>query len=129
MEYTIKPLSPELAATFTGYFNSIDFGHAPHWSTCYCRFYQANCTYEEWQNRTGEKNRLEAIDEIRAGNMKGYLAFNGDLCIGWCNANDANQYVRLKEDINHIIAGKKIGCVICFAIHLFCAVEGSNSLV
>lgn len=117
MNYTIKPLSSELSSTFTGYFDNLDFGHEPHWATCFCRFYHTNCSAAEWSNRTGEENRLEAIEQIKAGNMKGYLAFDGDKCIGWCNANNVNQYIRLEEDIKHIVKGKKVGCVICFVIH------------
>lgn len=117
MKYTIKPLSPELAITFAEYFYSLDFGHEPHWATCFCRFYHTNCSTDQWSDRTGEENRLEAIEQIKAGNMKGYLAFDGDRCIGWCNANNVNQYIRLKQDIKHLVEGKKVGCIICFVIH------------
>ncbi|MFZ5967338.1 MAG: GNAT family N-acetyltransferase [Bacillota bacterium] len=117
MKYTIKPLSSELATTFTEYLEALDFGHATHWATCFCRFYHTNCSYEQWQNRTGAENRAEAIEQIKAGNMKGYLAFDGDKCIGWCNANNVSQYIRLQEDIKHIINDQKVGCVICFVIH------------
>ncbi len=117
MSYSIKPLSPALATTFTDYLSNLDFGHEPHWATCFCRYYHSNCSADQWQIRTGEHNRLEAVDQIQAGKMKGYLAFDGDKCIGWCNANDASQYIRLEQDIKHIMDGKKVGCVICFVIH------------
>ncbi|HWR60969.1 MAG TPA: hypothetical protein VN580_05120 [Clostridia bacterium] len=39
MDYSVKPLSPELADTFTDYLTNLDFSHSPHWSTCFCRFY------------------------------------------------------------------------------------------
>lgn len=117
MKYTIKSLSPELSSIFTEYFEKLDFGHEPHWATCFCRFYHTNCSSEKWHKRTGEENRLEAIEQIKAGNMKGYLAFDGDKCIGWCNANNVSRYIRLEDDIKHIVTGKKVGCVICFVIH------------
>lgn len=117
MHYSIKPLSPELAMTFTEYLSNLDFGHAPHWATCFCRFYHTGCSGEEWQNRTGEENRLEALEEIKAGNMKGYLAFDGEKCIGWCNANHIGQYIRLENYVKHIVENQRIGCVICFVIH------------
>lgn len=117
MDYSVKPLSPELAATFTSYLVNLDFSHSPHWSTCFCRFYHTDCTAEQWQNRTGEENRDEAIAQIKEGNMKGYLAFDGEKCIGWCNANDLQQYKRLKNDFNHLVGDSKTGCVICFVIH------------
>ncbi|MDV4152219.1 GNAT family N-acetyltransferase [Clostridium sp. AL.422] len=117
MEYEIKPLTPELHTIFTDYLENLDFGHAPHWSTCFCRFYHTNCSQLEWQKRAGIENRTEAIEEIKAEKMKGYLAFDGDKCIGWCNANDVRQFLRLEEDLKHITNDKKIGCAICFVIH------------
>lgn len=117
MNYVIKPLSPELAMVYADYLENLDFGHSPHWSTCYCRFYHTNCSQSRWQARTGEENRREAIEQINMGNMKGYLAFDGDKCIGWCNANNIREYIRLEDEINHIIKDKKVGCTICFVIH------------
>lgn len=117
MEYKIRPLVPELAAVFTDYISSLDFGHEPHWSTCFCRFYHTDCSSEQWQNRTGEENKAEAIEQIEAGNMKGYLAFHGSKCIGWCNANDIHQYIRLEGDLKHVVKDQKVGCAICFVIH------------
>lgn len=117
MNYVVKPLSPELSGKFTDYLENLDFNHSPHWASCFCRFYHTNCSFEEWQGRSGLENKLEAIDEIEKGNMKGYLAFDEDKCIGWCNANDAGKYVRLKEYLKDIISDKKVGLVICFVIH------------
>lgn len=117
MSYTIKALAPEMADLFTDYLGNLDFSHSPHWATCYCRFYHTNCTREQWQSRAGEENRLEAIQQIQEGKMKGYLAFDGEKCIGWCNANDARQYIRLESEMKPIIKDKKVGCVICFVIH------------
>jgi GNAT superfamily N-acetyltransferase len=117
MSYIVKPLSAETAESFVEYLGGLDFGHAPHWATCFCRFYHLDCSREEWMNRSGEVNKKEAIEEIKAGNMKGYLAFDGEKCIGWCNANSAEKYLRLKDDIKPVIKDKKAGCVICFVIH------------
>lgn len=117
MNYTVKPLSPELAETFTEYLENLSFDHEPHWAGCFCRYYHTNCSFEQWQNRTGAENRIEAIEQIVNGSMKGYLAFDGDKCIGWCNANDIHEFKRLENDINHIIKNQKVGCVICFVIH------------
>lgn len=117
MIYEIKQLKPELDITFTDYLGNLDFGHAPHWATCYCRYYHSNCSMEAWQQRTGEQNRQEALEQIKSSKMKGYLAFDGDKCIGWCNANNVNEYLRFENDLDTIIKDKKTGCVICFVIH------------
>ncbi len=117
MDYSIKPLTPELASTFAEYLERLDFGHAPHWATCYCMFYHLACSHEEWQNRKGPENRAEAIERIGSGTMKGYLAFDGDKCIGWCNANDAVSYVRLEKELEPVIKDKRVGSTICYVIH------------
>lgn len=117
MEYTIKPLTPDLSPVFADYLGGLDFGHSPHWATCFCRFYHTNCSSADWQGRAGEENRTEAIAAIAAGTMEGLLAFDGDKCIGWCNANDVERFLRFEDDFDHLTKGKKVGCVICFVIH------------
>ncbi|MDF2541551.1 MAG: hypothetical protein K0S47_1269 [Herbinix sp.] len=117
MNYYVKPLKPEHAGTFTDYLGNLDFHHAPHWSTCFCRYYFSNCSFEEWVEKTGEANKKEALNEIKNGNMKGFLAFDGDTCIGWCNANDSRKFLRLENYLEPIIGGKKVGCIICYVVH------------
>lgn len=117
MTYTIRKLCPELANTFVEYLENLDFHHAPHWASCFCRFYHTDCTMAQWQSRAAMENRTEALEQINSGNMKGYLAFDGEKCIGWCNANDASLYIRLQSDLEHIIKGQKAGLTICFVIH------------
>ncbi len=117
MNYTVKPLEASNAEVFTAYLGNLDFSLTPHWATCFCRFYYCNCSGEEWMGRSGEVNRTEALEDIRSGNMEGYLAFDEDKCIGWCSANDINRFPRLTEDVGHLVKGKKTGCTICYVIH------------
>ncbi len=116
MNCTIKPLGPELAQTFVEYLGNLDFHHAPHWSTCFCRFYYTDCSQEEWVGRAGEKNAAEAVQMIREGQMNGYLAFDGDTCIGWCLADDATRFIRLKNEMAPVITGKRVGSILCYVI-------------
>lgn len=117
MEYKVRALTPQLAECFADYLEGLDFSYAPHWATCYCRYYHLNCSREEWMGRTGQENRKESLEQIKSGNMKGYLAFENDKCIGWCNANDIHSYLRLENSFDSIIKDQKVGCVICFVIH------------
>ncbi len=117
MSYRIELLNKELSATFVEYLENVDFSNTPHWSTCFCRFYHSNCSYDQWSKRTGIENHNEAIEQINAGNMKGYLAFDQDKCIGWCNANDIKQYLRIEDDLKPYTKNYKVGCIICFVIH------------
>ena len=117
MQLTIQPLTPPLAQSFCDYLTGLDFSATPHWASCFCRFYHTSCSQQEWMARTAEENRAEALREIEAGNMRGYLAFAGETCVGWCNANDILQYPRLSEDTAARCLGKRVGCTICFVIH------------
>lgn len=117
MPLEILPLSPALADVFCDYLTRLDFSATPHWSSCFCRFYHTTCTQQEWMNRTAEENRAEAKAEIAAGNMRGYLAFDAGLCVGWCNANDVAQYPRLAEYTDEMCRGKRVACTICYVIH------------
>ena len=58
-----------------------------------------------------------AKQELLTGNMRGYLAFDAGVCVGWCNANDVAQYPRLTEFTEELCRGKRVGCTICFVIH------------
>jgi GNAT superfamily N-acetyltransferase len=117
MIYEVKPVTPEMASIFTSFFENLDFSHARHWSTCFCRYYHTDCSPEEWFNRPAGQNRKEAFEAIANGTMKGYLAFDHDTCIGWCNANNLDAYPRLKAEAKLLGQGKKVGCVICFVVH------------
>lgn len=117
MSYTILPLSPELAGTFADFLSNLDFKDTPHWASCFCRFYHLTCSAEEWRTRTLETNRSEALSEIAAGNMRGYLAFEDETCVGWCNANDLLNFPRLYPDFEELAGGKRVGCTICYVIH------------
>lgn len=117
MSYRIEPLEHHSATIFTDYLGNLDFGHAPEWSTCYCRFYHTDCDMNTWMSRSGETNKIEAINAIGQGEMKGFLAFDEDKCIGWLNANDARSMIRLKNEMAPMIKDKKVGCTICYVIH------------
>lgn len=117
MAYRIEPLRKTSANIFTDYLENIEFGHAPEWATCFCRFYHTTCDQDEWMMRTGETNRIEAVDAIKNGEMQGFLAFDGEKCIGWLNANDASAMVRLKDYLKPVIKEQKVGCTICYVIH------------
>ena len=117
MQLSIRPLSPALARTFCDFLSGLDFAATPHWASCFCRYYHLTCTQQEWMSRTLEQNRAEALREIEAGNMRGYLAFDQETCVGWCNASNLQDLPRLQEDTAELCRGKRVGCTICYVIH------------
>ncbi|NLI53604.1 MAG: GNAT family N-acetyltransferase [Clostridiales bacterium] len=117
MAYDIRALSPGLGTVFTDYLSGLDFANTPHWASCFCRYYHTVCPAEDWMARSLETNRSEALREIEAGRMRGYLAFEDGACVGWCNANDIANFPRIYPDVAEQCHGKRVGCTICFVIH------------
>jgi GNAT superfamily N-acetyltransferase len=117
MEIEIRALTPELADSFATYLGGLNFDHSPHWATCYCRFYHTDVSAEVWQGRSGEVNKAESLEAIHACEMKGYLAFDGDQCVGWCNANALASYKRMKPYWPMGEDPARIGATMCYVIH------------
>jgi len=54
---------------------------------------------------------------IASGRMRGYLAFAGDLPVGWCHADAMASLSRLEDDCGEPdYAGKKVGVIVCFLV-------------
>lgn len=121
LKLEIKPLTPDLADVLVNHLGGLSFDHAPHWASCFCRFYHTDCDMAHWKLRSAEDNRQDALAAIQSGQMKGYLAFEGNGCIGWLNANDSTSYIRLKDELASVTitetGTKKVGVVICYVIH------------
>ncbi|MCK7492292.1 MAG: hypothetical protein MZW92_12350 [Comamonadaceae bacterium] len=117
MSMEIRALGPADAERFAGLFDAMAFEHAREWKTCYCRYYQTACDFDAWIKRTGAENRDDAVRAIRTGTMHGYVAIEDDRCVGWVNAGNALDYVRLHDDLQGICRrSHKIGLTICFVI-------------
>lgn len=117
MDITVNKVQPGMGKVFGDYFAGLEFAHEPHFATCFCRFYHLNTDLDDWKSRSGEQNRNESEEAIEAGEMTGYMAFDGDKAVGWLNANDSGAYPRLQEWIGSTVEGKKVGVVICYVIH------------
>ena len=88
LKSSIRPLSPDLLDDYLSFFDHDAFCDNPDWQSCYCAFFHfySRAREQEWEERTGEENRAMVCDLIRAGRMRGYLAFVGAKAVGWCHA-------------------------------------------
>ena len=115
MKFEIKPLSPDVLDDFLYFFDNIEFQDHPEWSVCYCYSFHYIGPAAEWHNR--EKNRSSVIKLINENYMHGYLAYEDEKPIGWCNANDKLNFERLKLNSEIWDSDKhKICSVVCFLI-------------
>lgn len=116
----IRPLSPELCEDWLWFFDKIAFQDHEDWAFCYClEGHLDRETNEKWA--TPEERREKAVELIRTGGMKGYLAYIGDNVIGWCNVNDRENYRYLTEmfrESGYQTEGedKKVKAIYCFLI-------------
>ena len=123
MNLTIRKLTPQLAADYFDFFENRAFtDDSPY--RCYCQVYQMSkaeytAAYDkmDWSD-VGRASREEAARQIAAGILQGYLAYAGDLVIGWCNANDRTNYpAEPQHDVPfHAPPEKREKAVVCFEI-------------
>ena len=91
MDICIKKLKPEMAEKFLYYFDHDAFSDHEEWSACYCL--QSHLSREEDENCIlKEERRQKAKDLVQQGIMTGYLIYDGDKIVGWCNAGDKFDY-------------------------------------
>lgn len=137
MNITIKPLSPELVDDFFDFFDNRAFTDNSPMRPCYCCRPQMSVEQEQAElvsllkRNAGVMPRdipefmttLRKITEkqIQAGALRGYLAFDAGIAIGWCNANNKANYTPLgiSDGIMSAYVSKPNECVksvVCFEI-------------
>ena len=115
MSIEIRPLSPELKEDYLSFFESVEFREHPHWADCYCYSYHFTGPPEDWIR---EKNRHCVSAMIDAGSMKGYLAYQGDQVVAWCNANQRSAYQLLTKTYELVDPDQERICsIVCFLVH------------
>jgi hypothetical protein len=132
MDVEIKPLTPELAEDFLGFFDHTAFSDHPEWSWCYCMFYHFCSTdLPEWEKLDKPGVRSKAAGRIMDGGMHGYLLYVDGNVAGWCNTGDKAGYRRLVatpslwQDENDV----KVKSIVCFIIAPAFRRQGLASLV
>ena len=115
MNIEIKPLTKNLRDEYLFLFDNMVHKENPDWSKCYCNDYHflgdvATCTREI--------SRSSVINLINENKLTGYLVFDDDKPIGWCNVNNRLNYQRLLRDYDLIDNPDDKACsIVCFLIH------------
>jgi GNAT superfamily N-acetyltransferase len=116
MDIEIKKLAPALLEDFLYLFDNTAFTDNPHWASCYCYFYHANCSGEEWKKRTAQENKKATINLISAGKMHGFLAYSGGTPVAWCHTDLRRNLPQLNDFCNEEDIKYKIGSIVCFIV-------------
>lgn len=91
MDIEIRPLTPDLAEEYARFFDTTPHDDCREEHRCYCvPWCSDDCSgdYEARYLSSAEKRRQYAIQCVKNGAIRGYLAYAGGKVVGWCNAND-----------------------------------------
>jgi len=115
MPVETKALSPELLKQWLHYFDNVAFTDNSDWGECYCCFFHL-CS-EDWKKATRATNRAFAQQAIMERKITGYLAFENNAPVGWCNVNLKENFARIAEDEELQSSEKtKVASVVCFNV-------------
>ena len=119
---TIKHLSPELNKDYLDFFDNRAFTDGNPNGPCYCT--SPNQDEETIKQMVGEFKtygvkktlRKYAAEMLDKNLIQGYLAYDGELAVGWCNAADIKSYAGfVPEFARKNTCGKTIS-IVCFEI-------------
>ena len=125
MNLKIKPLTSDLMPDYLDFFDNRAFSDNNPCGPCYCTGPNMDASTEqqmvcEFGNDVKGTIRRYAVKMLAEEKIHGYLAFDGAVSIGWCNAGDMDSY--LINDFGFIPDfarqdkyGKTMS-VVCFAI-------------
>ena len=120
MELTIHTLTPERAADYIRFFDETPHNHGGE--KCYCvtwRADEAYCDGCHWYP-TEETRRAKAMAYVQNGGIEGYLAYDVERVIGWCNANGncslCVEYLRSFWNIAPHDPRVRVKSIFCFAV-------------
>ena len=137
MNLTIKALTPDLIDDYFDFFDNRAFSDGSPNYPCYCNAFNMSSEqiktelFEKGKAYGGEDGWKRALREsaqkmVKNGKIRGYLAYDGELSIGWCNTNDRLNYYRVgtfdledvpKDDIPTDCPDKGfVKSIVCFEI-------------
>lgn len=122
MQVEIRKLAPDLAEDYVRFFDITPHDVNIDARKCYCVTWRSDASYADaghWFPTRAER-RERALQFVRNGDIQGYLAYQGDEIIGWCNANADCQgcldYLRGFWPIDACAADIKVKSIFCFTV-------------
>jgi len=123
MKIEIRKLTPDLAEEYVNFFDVTPHDVNIDERKCYCVTWRSDDSYvgngDHWFS-TREERRERAIGFVKSGSLQGYLAYNGNDIVGWCNANSncrgCVDYLREYWPIDECRDDVKVKSIFCFVI-------------
>ena len=118
----IRPLTSELNADYLDFFDHRAFTDDNPNGPCYCT--SPNQDKEQIEKMISEFKsfgvketlRKYASEMLDRNMIHGYLAYDGDLSVGWCNAADIESYAGFVPDFARKNTCGKTISIVCFEI-------------
>jgi GNAT superfamily N-acetyltransferase len=119
MNITISPVTPERSDDFFRFFEQVAYTDHLEWGReCYCCFFHV-ADKAVWEARTGADNRAIAAQMIKDGELRGLLAYDGDMPVGWCHYDRKSALPGLAVFYPELAAAgdpQETGAVVCFTV-------------
>ena len=118
----IRPLESELKSDYLDFFDSRAFTDQNPNGPCYCTSPNQDeetikqMVSEFSANGVKETVRKYAVKMLDENKIQGYLAFDGDISIGWCNAADIESYIGFVPEFARTNTCGKTISIVCFEI-------------
>lgn len=123
MNIEIRKLTPQLAEEYVHFFDVTPHDDTVEEHKCYCvtwRSDDSSATDHTHWYPTREERREHAIQLVREGRIQGYLAYQDNEIVGWCNANadcqECIDYLRAYWPIAEYPDGIRVKSIFCFVI-------------
>lgn len=124
--YEFRKLSAELANDYIEFYESSTLCDDSDFAGCYCTFYNWNDDYDMQRNQCCETKKKSFKKElahnwILQGKLNGFLVYSNHVPIAWCNADDKQNYDRLRISNNpetwiHSNFEDKILSIVCIIV-------------
>ena len=122
MNIEIRKLTPDLAEDYVHFFDVTPHDVNIDEHKCYCVTWRSDDSYvgdDHWYP-TREERKAHALRFVRTGKIQGYLAYHGDIIVGWCNATANCQsgvnHLRSRWPIEEYNADIRVKSIFCFVI-------------
>ena len=121
MNIIIKPLTRDLTPDYLDFFDNRAFSDDNPCGPCYCTSPNMDAATQqqmvsEFGNDVKGVIRRYTVKMLAEEKIHGYLAFDGEISVGWCNAGDIDIYVGfIPEFARQSTCGKTLS-IVCFAI-------------
>lgn len=124
MEYEIRSLSADLVNDYLTFFDMEDHSDNKAEHKCYCVCWCSDDHRTGLDRMSSAQKRRELAEEyVKSGLIKGYLAYEGDRVVGWCNANGKSEcrhcisWLRTLQEVPLPPSSEeRVKSVFCFAV-------------